>query len=51
MLLSIVLELLENYSVPERAIDLKALGQLEDIDSPQSQPFLIPSGFHLETSE
>ena len=28
-----MLELLENHSVPERTIDLRAHGQLEDIDS------------------
>ena len=40
-------ELLENCSVPERTLDLKALGQLEDIDSPQSQPFLCQHGVIL----
>ena len=39
LLLATVLELLENHSVPERTIDLKALGQLEDIDSPNLNHF------------
>ena len=34
LLRATVLELLENHWVPERTTDLKALGQLEDIDSP-----------------
>ena len=34
-----MLELLENHSVPERTIDLKAHGQLEDIDSPNLNHF------------
>ena len=34
-----MLELLENHSVPERTTDLKAHGQLEDIDSPDLNHF------------
>ena len=34
-----MLELLENHSVPERTTDLKAHGQLEDIDSPDRNHF------------
>ena len=39
LLRATVLELLENHSVLERTIDLEALGQLEDIDSPNLNHF------------
>ena len=39
LLCATVLELLENHSVLERTIDLEALGQLEDIDSPNLNHF------------
>ena len=39
LLYATVLELLENHSVLERTIDLEALGQLEDIDSPNLNHF------------
>ena len=39
LLRATMLELLENHLVPERTTDLKALGQLEDIDSPNLNHF------------
>ena len=40
-----VFELLENHPVPERTIDLKALGQFEDIDSSHLNHLWFHLGF------
>ena len=40
-----VLGLLRNHSVPERTIDLKALGQFEDIDSSHLNHLWLHLGF------